>query len=69
MDVDAPIVRPQGGSKIPRLGPTAVLAATAADMRDLGRLLEVNTDTARRLFISQVYAVGSDDAGYTLAGP
>lgn len=62
---DDAIVRPIKGRRSPDLGPLAVLVATATDLRDLRRRLDLPREAARHLFISRLW----QKSGATVVGP
>ncbi len=63
----ADIVQPQRGNRSPRLGPTAILAATGPDVALLAACLQGASGGERPLFISRLYP--GRDGSVSLAGP
>jgi uridine phosphorylase len=66
---DVPLINPMKGRHSPDVGPTAVMAATAADLECLSRLLGFQADTDRSFFNSRLFADNSRLKGISLAGP
>jgi uridine phosphorylase len=69
MDAEDAIIQPRKGSRSPRLGPVAVLAAADADLNLLRGLLGFGADDGRRLFISRLYTVSAYRDRICLVGP
>ena len=67
MPARADIVQPRRGKRSPRLGPTAILAATGPDVALLAACLQAPADAERPLFISRLHP--GRDGGVSLAGP
>jgi uridine phosphorylase len=63
----ADIIQPRQGKHSPRLGPTAILAATEPDLASLASFLAVAPDAGCGVFTSRLYAGG--DTGVALVGP
>lgn len=67
MSLEEGMVRPVCTRRTPRLGPTAIMAATDADLQRLRRNLGL-PDT-RKLFLGRLYFDASDQKQPVLAGP
>jgi uridine phosphorylase len=63
----ADIIQPRRGKRSPRLGPTAVLAATEPDLALLASHEPMSQYVLQRVFTSRLY--GGGEAGVTLVGP
>ncbi len=63
----ADLIQPRPGRRSPRLGPTAILAATGPDVALLAACLQAAPDGGRSMFTSRLYP--GRDGGVSLVGP
>jgi len=63
----ADLIQPRQGRRSPRLGPTAILAATGPDVALLAACLQAAPDGGRPMFTSRLYP--GRDGGVSLVGP
>jgi len=63
----ADLIQPRQGRRSPRLGPTAILAATGPDVALLSACLQAEPECGRPMFTSRLYP--GRDGGVSLVGP
>lgn len=65
------IIFPQKGKRSPQLGPVAVIAGTESDLSQLCKLMDFDSGTYQKLFISRLYHNPAEPsaAGLSITGP
>jgi purine-nucleoside phosphorylase len=69
MEPQKAIVNPVCNARTPKLPPVAIMAATRADLNSLCRILNLDSDGYRPLFISRLYQSRNSSPPFALVGP
>ena len=69
MEPQKAIVNPVRNARTPELPPVAIMAATRADLNSLCRILNLDSDGSRPLFISRLYLCRNCSPPFALVGP